>query len=135
MKFTRIGPPQSWQKAWPEKGIVWKDAPEEGKISLYAEIDGLFTVNIAALMAVNMVDEVMCATIHSHTLVKKGEMVAASRAIPLLMKKAPIERAAAIASKNGGILNVRHSKKPGQVWWLPAMKSSTGSSKTNLHRY
>lgn len=93
------------------EGIVWEDAPKEGKISLHAEFDGLFTVNIAALTAVNRVDEVMCATIHSHTLVKKGEMVAASRAIPLVMKKAPIERAAAIASKNGGILNVRALKK------------------------
>ena len=93
------------------EGVVWEDTPKEGKISLHAQHDGLCTVDIAALAAFNMVDEVMCATIHNHTLVKKGEMVAATRAIPLVMKRAHIERAAAIAARNGGVLNVRALKK------------------------
>lgn len=93
------------------EGIVWADAPKEGKISLHAQYDGLCIVDIAALAAFNMIDEVMCATIHSHTLVKKGEMVAATRAIPLVMKRAPIERAAAVAAQDGGVLNVRILKK------------------------
>ncbi len=58
-----------------------------------------------------MVDEVMCATIHSHTLVQKGKLVAATRAIPLVMKRAPIERAAAIAAQNGGVVSVRPLRK------------------------
>ena len=49
----------------------------------------------------------MCATLHSHTLVKKDELVAATRAIPLVMKRAPVERAAAIAGQNGGVLSVQ----------------------------
>ena len=93
------------------EGVVWEDTPKEGKISLHAQHDGLCTVDIAALAAFNMVDEVTCATIHNHTLVKKGEMVAATRAIPLVMKRAPIEQAAAIAAWNGGVLNVRALKK------------------------
>ena len=88
-------------------GIVWQDEPREGKIKLLAERDGLFTVNTSALAAFNMVDEVMCATLHSHTLVRKGELVAATRAIPLIMKRAPIERAAAIAQQNGATLTVK----------------------------
>jgi len=54
-----------------------------------------------------MIDEVMCATLHNHTLVKKGELVAATRAIPLVMKRAPIERSAAIAQQNGATLSVK----------------------------
>jgi hypothetical protein len=88
-------------------GIVWRDEPREGKIKLIAERDGLFTVNTASLAAFNMVDEVMCATLHNHTLVEKNEMVAATRAIPLVMKRAPIERAASIARHNGATLSVR----------------------------
>ncbi len=88
-------------------GIGWQDEPREGKIKLLAERDGLFAVNTAALAAFNMVDEVMCATLHSHTLVRKGELVAATRAIPLIMKRAPIERAAAIAQQNGATLAVK----------------------------
>jgi molybdenum cofactor synthesis domain-containing protein len=58
-----------------------------------------------------MVDEVMCATLHNHTLVKKGELVAATRAIPLTMKRAPIERAAAIACQDGAVLAVKSIRK------------------------
>ena len=92
-------------------GIVWKDEPREGKIKLMAGRDGLFAVNTAVLAAFNMVDEVMCATLHNHTLVKKGELVAATRAIPLTMKRAPIERAAAIARQNGAVLAVNTIRK------------------------
>ncbi|MEJ2730783.1 MAG: molybdopterin-binding protein [Deltaproteobacteria bacterium] len=92
-------------------GIIWKDEPREGKIKLLAEKNGLFAVDTAALAAFNMVDEVMCATLHNHTIVKKGELVAATRAIPLIMKRAPIERAATIARQNGAVLAVRTMRK------------------------
>jgi molybdenum cofactor synthesis domain-containing protein len=54
-----------------------------------------------------MVDEVMCATLHNHTLVREGDLVAGTRAIPLVMKRAPIERAASIARQNGAVLSVQ----------------------------
>ena len=92
-------------------GIYWKDEPREGKIKLLAEKDGLFAVNTAALAAFNMVDEVMCASLHNHTRVKKGELVAATRAIPLTMKRGPIERAAAIACQEGAVLTVKSIRK------------------------
>jgi molybdenum cofactor synthesis domain-containing protein len=88
-------------------GITWKDGPREGKINLLAERDGLFVVNTAGLAGFNMVDEVMCATLHTHTLVKKGDLLAGTRAIPLVMKRTPIERAAAIARQNGSVLSVK----------------------------
>ncbi|MBI5845395.1 MAG: molybdopterin-binding protein [Deltaproteobacteria bacterium] len=87
-------------------GVTWEDNPREGKISLHADLDGMLRVNRAALAAFNMVDEVMCATLHEHTLVKKGALVAATRAIPLVMKKAPVERAAAIAHGSCGVVSV-----------------------------
>lgn len=89
------------------EGIAWENEPREGKIKLVAERNGLFTVDTSALAAFNMVDEVMCATLHSHTLVQKGELVAATRAIPLVMKRASVERAAAIARQSGAVLSVR----------------------------
>jgi molybdenum cofactor synthesis domain-containing protein len=88
-------------------GVTWKNGPREGKINLLAAKDGLLVVNTAALAAFNMVDEVMCATLHNHTLVKKGDQVAGTRAIPLVMKRTPIERAAAIARQNGSVLSVK----------------------------
>ena len=104
-------------KALAGKGITWKDQPREGKIKLLAEIDGVLVVNTAALAAFNMVEEVMCASLHNHTLVKTGEQVAATRAIPLVMKRTPIERAAAMARQTGSVFEVRalRSAKVGLV--------------------
>ena len=73
--------------------------------------DGLLKVDVPALAAFNLVDEVMCATLHNHMLVKKSEKVAATRAIPLIMKRVAIERAAAIASQNGGVVSVKPLQK------------------------
>jgi hypothetical protein len=88
------------------EGIAWENNPREGKINLHAAWDGLLRVNVQALAAFNLVDEVMCATLHNHTLVKQGALVGGTRALPLIMKRAPIERAAAIARQNGAVLAV-----------------------------
>jgi molybdopterin biosynthesis enzyme len=88
------------------EGVAWKPEPREGKVSLFAGRDGLLKVDSASLGAFNMVDEVMCATLHNNTLVKEGELVAATRAIPLVMKRTPVERAAAIARQNGSVLSI-----------------------------
>ena len=93
------------------EGVTFERAPKEGKVRLLAQHDGLLVVDTASLAAFNMVEEVMCATLHKYTLVKAGEMVAATRAIPLVMKRAPIERAAAIAKQHGGTLSVRPLRK------------------------
>jgi len=89
------------------ENVVWDEGPREGKIKLKAAVDGLFSVNVPALAAFNMVEEVMCATLHTGTLVQKGDLVAATRAIPLVMKRAPVEKAAAIAKAHSGILSVK----------------------------
>ena len=98
-------------KALAGEGVVWKDDPSEGKITLHAARDGLLEINTAALAEFNMVDEVMCATRHGYTAVKKGERLAATRAIPLVMKRAPVETAAAIAAEAGGVVSVRRMRK------------------------
>ncbi len=93
------------------QGIDWRPEPHEGKISLHAALDGLLKVDVSALAAFNMVDEVMCATLHNNTLVEKGELVAATRAIPLVMDRAPIERAVAIAREAGSVIEVKPLKR------------------------
>jgi molybdenum cofactor synthesis domain-containing protein len=89
------------------EGIVWENNPREGKINLHAAWDGLLQINVQSLAAFNLVDEVMCATLHNHTLVQRGELVGGTRALPLVMKRAAIERAAAIARQNDAVLVVR----------------------------
>jgi len=99
------------------EGVVWENNPREGKIELYAAYDGLLRVDIPSLAAFNLVDEVVCATLHNHTMVKRGEKIAATRAIPLVMKRAAIQRAAAIGRANGGAVAVRplHQAQTGLI--------------------
>lgn len=75
------------------KGVKIKGEPKEGKINIVAETDGLLTVNKEALLAFNMLGEVMCATLHDNTVVRKGQTVAATRAIPLIVKKKIVDEA------------------------------------------
>ena len=93
------------------EGVIWENNPREGKIGLHAALDGLLTVDKANLAAFNMIDEVMCATLHGNTLVKKGELVAATRALPMVMDRTPIDRAAALARARGGLVEVKPLKK------------------------
>ena len=52
-------------------GITFKPKPCEGKINLFAARDGLLKVNVAALTDFNLVDGIMCASIHNNTLVRE----------------------------------------------------------------
>lgn len=64
---------------------------KEGKIELTAACDGLFTVDVERLDAVNEIDQVMIATRHSNTPVKKGDKLLGTRVIPLVIKKEKME--------------------------------------------
>jgi hypothetical protein len=92
------------------EGVTIKGDPKEGKITIIAERDGLLKVREDALLEFNMLADVMCATLHNNTLVKKGQPVAATRAIPLVVKKKVINEAARAAA--GGVLDVRELRRP-----------------------
>lgn len=75
------------------QGVGWTQAPKEGKITLTASIDGMFKVDVDALNRFNMLGDVMCATMHTNTVVRKGEQVAGTRAIPLLIPSQSVQDA------------------------------------------
>ncbi len=93
-------------KALSGEGVCWSNEPKEGRINLVAAYDGLLQIKVTTLTAFNMIDDVMCATLHNHTPVRKGDMIAATRTIPLIMKRASVKRATEIARSNGPVLTV-----------------------------
>ncbi len=93
-------------------GVRPEGEPVEGKINLVAERDGLLEVRRDALLEFNMLGEVMCATLHSNSVVRKGQVVAAARAIPLVVKKAVIGKAAGTAEAAGGVVTVKQMRRP-----------------------
>ena len=53
------------------RGVRLSDEVREGKVSLYAAHDGLLKVDVAGLERLNRHDDLMCATRHTNSLVKK----------------------------------------------------------------
>ena len=78
---------------------------KKGKIELTAEIDGLFTIDREKLSTINSIEELMIATRHGDTAVHKGDKLAGTRVIPLVIDKDKLTQAQDIAD-NTPILNV-----------------------------
>ncbi|MCC6345602.1 MAG: molybdopterin-binding protein [Nitrospirales bacterium] len=93
------------------EGVLMEEEPKEGKINLIAARDGLLKVDRDALAAFNMLGEVMCATLHTNTTVRKGQVIAGTRAIPLVVKRAIIDEAVGIAGRAGAVVEVKEMKK------------------------
>ena len=60
---------------------------KEGKIELSATCEGLFKVDSKRLQLVNSFGQMMIATRHGNTPVKKGDKLAGTRIIPLVIEK------------------------------------------------
>ena len=86
--------------------------PKEGKIELVADCDGLLKIDRAALLAVNRTPQMMIATIHGDLPVKKGQKLAGTRIIPLVIEQEKMDAMQAAAGCEP-ILNVLpfHPKK------------------------
>jgi molybdenum cofactor synthesis domain-containing protein len=67
--------------------------PNEGKINLVAETNGLLKINSDLLWELNRIDQLAVATLHNNRLVKAGEIVAGTRVIPLVIDEQKILRA------------------------------------------
>ena len=71
--------------------------PSEGKIELFAELDGLLRVDAERLFLVNSIEGVMAATRHDLSPVRTGDKLCGTRVIPLVIEEEKIleaERAA-----------------------------------------
>ena len=99
----------------------------EGKIELRAERDGLFLVDSARLEAVNAIDELMIATRHGNTPVRRGDKLCGTRVIPLVIDEAklrqaeqaaggtPILRLLPYVRKTAAILTTGNEVKAGRI--------------------
>ncbi len=67
--------------------------PKEGKIEILADCEGLLKVNTEKLNAVNGLGELMIATVHGNFPVKKGDKIAATRIIPLIIEEEKMKQA------------------------------------------
>ncbi len=66
---------------------------KEGKINFIAECDGLLVINTGLLYKLNSIGEIILVTLHNNYPVKKGQKVAGTRVIPLVIDEEKIKSA------------------------------------------
>jgi len=95
-------------------GTIVSGEPVEGKLNIVAVTDGLLKIKVDPLYRFNLLGDVMCATLHNNTPVKKGQQLAGTRLIPLVGKRTLVEEATSIAEAAAGIISVHE---------LPSLKA------------
>lgn len=72
---------------------------EEGKINLISKVDGIIKIDTEALFQLNMIDEVIVSTKPNFMFLKKGDIIAGTRVIPLMIKEEKILKAESLIKK------------------------------------
>ncbi len=88
-------------------GVTFGAQPREGKIQLMAAYDGLLKVKVDPLTQFNLIPDVMCASVHNNTPLKKGQMIAGTRAIPLVIDRDVLGQAVSMATSSFPIFSVK----------------------------
>jgi len=91
-------------------GNVTATGPSEGKISFFAGKSGLFLVDRETVDRINAVQDVALSTRHSFVPVKRGEIIAGIRIVPLATKKKNAEKVLRAATA-GKLLEIAPFKK------------------------
>jgi hypothetical protein len=93
-------------------GVTYQGPPSEGKIALKAGRRGLLKVNVKALVDLALIPEISCASRHNNTVVERGEIIAAARAVPLIIDEETLDTAVETARSAGGIFSVKPFLNP-----------------------
>lgn len=80
--------------------------PSEGKVKLVARTDGLCVINEERLLQINMVEEIVVATVSNARPVKNGDTLAGVRVVPLVIAEEKLALVEKIA-RGGGVMAVR----------------------------
>ena len=96
------------------ENMGWSET-KEGKIELTAACDGLFRVNSEKLIAVNSVEDVMIATRKGNTAVRKGDKLAGTRVIPLIIPEEKLQAAEAAAGDTPLLELLPYTKKTAAI--------------------
>jgi molybdopterin biosynthesis enzyme len=82
--------------------------PKEGKVSIKSKVNGLFYVNEKTLYEINRLPNVLLSTVPNRHPVKAGDVVAATRIIPLYIKSDELKKVERVGEK--GIISIRPFK-------------------------
>ena len=81
-------------------------APSEGRVNLKATSPGLLKINVPALDEINLLGDLIIATLHNNTVVKTGTTVAGTRIIQLYTTEEKLAQLEQIAKKNQPLITI-----------------------------
>lgn len=81
--------------------------PHEGKVDLKAQYRGLLKIRTDAIEAINDIEEVVLATVHTNQVVPAGKTVAGCRVVPLVINADKIRQVERICHLNLPIVEVK----------------------------
>ncbi|WP_297418554.1 molybdopterin-binding protein [Clostridium sp.] len=79
---------------------------KEGKVELVADVDGLLQIDVEKMNKINSLGEIMIATRHNNFPVKKGDKLAGTKVIPLVIEKEKMNEAKKIVGDEP-LLNIK----------------------------
>ncbi len=79
--------------------------PKEGKVNIVSKVDGLFYVDEKHLYEMNRVKDILLSTLPNRHPVKRGDVVAAAKTIPLYIDEDNLKKAEEVAKKQ--IISIR----------------------------
>ena len=80
--------------------------PSEGRVNLMAASAGILRINIAALDEINLLGQIIIATVHESTVCKEGMVVAGMRIIPLYIHEDKLVRLEQIARESQPVISL-----------------------------
>ncbi len=86
-------------------GIDWTE-PNQGRVNLIAQYDGLFKVQLGRLQKLNSLPSVIFATLHGQRAVIKGQNVAGTRVVPIAVGQELMQEAQKICREPVPLVNV-----------------------------
>jgi hypothetical protein len=85
--------------------LHWTD-PSEGKSNIISDADGIVKVDRAALLKINKLGKIIVSTLKNNFPVKRDQIVAATRIIPLTITVKKIERLENVAQKQHPVISI-----------------------------
>jgi len=85
--------------------------PVEGKSSIISRVKGIVKVNSAVLLKINKLGEIIVSTVKNNFPCQEGQIIAATRIIPLVINTKKIQRLERIVQNQPPVLNVMPYRK------------------------
>lgn len=86
-------------------GVTWS-GPRESRVNLFADCHGLLKINVPALEAINELPDVILSTLPNNSVVNKGDLLAGTKVIPLVVPEETVAGAEAVCREAGWVIKV-----------------------------